>query len=88
MESKQIIQGHAIVVAMQGFVYVGAVSVDDKWCVISDAQNIRVWGTTAGLGELAQNGPTEKTKLDLVGTARIPMHMVVTIIDVEESKWS
>lgn len=34
---------------------------------LTDAACVRVWGTTAGLGELALNGPTNSTKLDPCG---------------------
>ena len=88
MESKQVLSGFAIVVADRGFVYVGQVEVADGWCVITKARNIRYWGTTAGLGELALNGPTGKTKLDPISTVRIPMRAVIGVIDSEASKWS
>ena len=88
MEEKQALTGFAIVVADRGFVYVGHVDVSDAWCVIRDAWNIRRWGTTAGLGQLAQQGPTEKTKTDRVGVVRVPMRAVISIIETEEKKWN
>ncbi len=87
METKQVLSGFAVVVLDRGFVYVGNATCDDDWCVISDARNIRVWGTTAGLGELVQNGPTPKTELDVVGTVRAPMRAVISVIDTERGKW-
>jgi len=87
MEKKEVLSGYAIVVLDRGFVYVGDVEVSEDWCVISGARNIRYWGVTKGLGELAQNGPTEKTKLDTVGTVRAPMRAVISVIDTEASKW-
>ena len=86
MEKKCVLQGLAIVVLDRGFVYIGKVTVDGDWCVIESAKNIRVWGTTKGLGELV-NGPTSSTKLDQVGTVRAPMRAVISVIDVEASKW-
>jgi hypothetical protein len=59
------------------------VSCDSDWCVITNASNIRIWGTTNGLGELV-SGPTSKTVLDHVGTVRAPMRAVISII---EAKW-
>ena len=88
MQEKTILSGFAIVVLDRGFVYVGDVECDAEWCVISDAQNIRVWGTTKGLGELALDGPTEKTKLDLVGTVRAPIRAVISVISSEARKWN
>ena len=35
---------------------------------LTDASCIRIWGTTAGLGEIALRGPTPNTKLDPCGT--------------------
>jgi hypothetical protein len=34
---------------------------------LSDASCVRVWGTTAGLGQLALKGPTKETVLDFCG---------------------
>jgi hypothetical protein len=36
----------------------------DKRSVTTDCAVIRVWGTTRGLGQIAFNGPTDKTILD------------------------
>ena len=88
MEKKEVLKGFAIVVLDRGFVYVGDVEADDNYCTITNAQNIRYWGTTKGLGELVQGGPTEKTKLDMVGTVRAPMRAVISIIDTEKEKWN
>ena len=86
MEKKCVLNGFGIVVLDRGFVYVGDVNIDGDWCVIEKARNIRVWGTTKGLGELV-NGPTASTKLDDVGTVRAPMRAVISVIDAERSGW-
>ena len=88
MKIKSVLEGFCIVVVDKGFVYVGTVSHDGDWCVIVDAKNIRYWGTQKGLGELALSGPTDKTKLDSVGTVRVPARSVVSLIDTEASKWT
>lgn len=75
-----------IVVADRGFVYVGHVEEQESFVKLTLAKNIRIWGTTKGLGELV-NGPTSKTAMDSVGTIRIPNRAVISIIDVEQSKW-
>lgn len=75
-----------IVVADRGFVYVGNVEIADDFVTLRNAQNIRYWGTTKGLGELVI-GPTSKTKLDKVGTIRVPVRAIISILDVEQSKW-
>jgi len=86
MEHKCVLSGTAIVVLDRGFVYVGRVSIEDDWCVIAGAKNIRQWGTTKGLGELV-NGPLPNTTLDAVGTVRAPMRAVISVIDVSEAGW-
>ena len=88
MERKTVLSGFAVVVIDRGFVYVGDVVCNDDWCVISNAYNIRVWGTTEGLGELVRSGPTTETKLDAVGVVRAPMRAIISVIDSEASKWN
>ena len=75
-----------IVVLDRGFVYVGSVEMKDDFVVITGAKNIRVWGTTKGLGELI-NGPLSNTRLDTIGTVRAPLHALISLIDVEQSRW-
>ncbi len=78
---------YKIVVLDRGFVYVGATKIDGDFVVIQNAKNIRVWGTTKGLGELV-SGPLQKTVLDRVGTVRAPLRALISLIDVEQGKWS
>lgn len=87
MEKKSVLKGVAIVVADRGFVYVGRVEVDEDFCVVEQAKNIRKFGTERGLGQLALEGPQENTVLDEVGIVRIPMRAVISIIDTEAAKW-
>ena len=87
MTEKKVLAGFGIVVADRGFVYVGNLEITPEWCIVTNANNVRYWGTTNGLGELAQNGPTTKTKLDPITTVRIPMRAVIAVIESEESKW-
>lgn len=62
--------GFRIVVLDRGFVYCGTVTDRGDHFMITNAKNIRVWGTTKGLGELV-DGPTKDTKLDPVGTVEV-----------------
>ena len=55
--------------------------------ILKSAKNLRVWGTTKGLGELV-NGPLSGTKLDQVGTVRVPSRALIHLIDVEQKKWN
>jgi hypothetical protein len=76
-----------IAVLDRGFVYVGQVDMSDAgMLVLRNAKNIRIWGTTKGLGELV-NGPLFNTKLDSVGTVRVPSRALIYLMDVEQSKW-
>ena len=88
MEKGTVQSGWGIVVADRGFVYVGQCDIDAEWCVITKARNIRYWGTTRGLGQLAREGPTKDTKLDAITAVRIPMRAIISVIDSEEKLWS
>ena len=59
-----------IVIADRGWVFVGnCQDHDDGTVTITNCRNIRKWGTTAGLGELA-NGPKSGTVADNYGSVR------------------
>ena len=87
MQEKKVLSGFAIAVLDKGFVYIGDCEHDGEWLIISNAKNLRYWGTKKGLGELALEGPQKETKLDDVGTVRAPAHSVISIIDTEASLW-
>jgi hypothetical protein len=76
-----------IAVLDRGFVYVGEVKEEKDFIILNCAKNIRYWGTKNGLGELV-NGPLSGTKLDSVGTVRIPLRAVISLIDVNQEKWT
>ena len=46
-----------IVILNRGWVVVGNYYEKGDDCTLTDASVIRAWGTTKGLGELAENGP-------------------------------
>ena len=71
--------GQNIVVLDKGFVYVGEVLELPDRITITNARNIRVWGTSQGLGEL-RNGPLSSTKLDIVGDVVAYKHAVIHLI--------
>ena len=75
-----------IAVLDRGFVYVGHCMLEGDFLIITRAQNIRVWGTTKGLGELV-TGPTSSTKLDNVGTVRVSLRALISLVDVEQKAW-
>lgn len=88
MKEKKVLEGFAIAVLDRGFVYVGDCSHDGEWLVIENARNVRQWGTTKGLGQLALEGPQPNTKLDAVGRVRVPAKALISLIDTEADKWS
>jgi hypothetical protein len=76
-----------ICVLDRGWVYVGHTEMDENFLTITNAKNIRAWGTTKGIGELV-NGPLPNTRLDFTGTVKVPARAIISLIDVEQGKWS
>ena len=76
-----------IVILQRGWVMVGRYSESGDDCKLESASVIRIWGTSHGLGEIAQDGPTSLTKLDKCPTVRFHRLTVVATMDCEESKW-
>ncbi len=76
-----------IVIAERGWIYVGRTSREGDLVVITDAQNVRRWGTSKGLGELSANGPLAKTQLDPYGTVRIHVLAVIGALDCNDAIW-
>lgn len=77
-----------IAVLDRGFVYVGYCRLDGDILTITNAHNIRRWGTANGLGELALNGPLPNTKINEVGTVHAPARAVIHLIDLPAEKWA
>ena len=69
-----------IVITTNGFVFIGNVDKRAKETIITEAYNIRRWGTTKGLGEIALTGPTSSTILDDYGIVVIPAHAIIYVI--------
>lgn len=80
----------AIAVLDRGWVYLGEVDTAAKtdWLILRNAQCIRRWGTTRGLGQLAIGGPTPNTVLDPTGTVRVPAKALISLIDTEARLWT
>ena len=71
-----------IIVADRGWVFAGdCIDHTDGSVTIHNASNIRIWGTTKGLGELV-NGPLPATKYDAYGTVRC-----LPIVQISINKW-
>ena len=77
-----------IVILDRGFVYVGDVTIDDQWITIRNARNVRRWGTSKGLGELAKSGPTANSVIDPAGLVRAPLRALIGMIECEASSWT
>jgi hypothetical protein len=78
-----------IVILQRGWVAIGNYSVTKEGeCLLTDASIIRVWGTTNGLGEIAEGGPTSTTKLDKCPDLRFHPLTVIARMDVAEDKWN
>lgn len=76
------VMGQNIVVLDRGFVYVGNVVISGDFVEISNAKNIRYWGTKNGLGELRE-GPLKETKLDPIGEVIAPLRAVIHFVPVK-----
>ena len=86
-ESKTLDLGLHIVVLQRGWVLIGQLHMKGSDCSLTRCAVIRTWGTTKGLGEIAQNGPTEKTILDKCPTCFFHELTVCFIMSCEASKW-
>lgn len=71
--------GFRIVVLDRGFVHSGTVFDCGETYRIEGCKNIRVWGTTKGLGELV-DGPLKDTKLDVIGTVEVQKRATLFLI--------
>ena len=77
-------QNIKIVVLHRGWVVVGEIEQTEPEIVARNAAIIRRWGTTKGLGEIAEHGPRQ-TVLDPAGTVRAKDY--VLMIDCAAEKW-
>lgn len=73
--------GKQIVVIDNGFVHVGDCTIEGEMLRIDNCQNIRLWGTTKGLGQLV-NGPLKETKSDPSGVVLVPFKRVIFFMQV------
>lgn len=77
-----------ICILQRGWVFVGKYYEEGDDCRLEEASCIRNWGTTKGLGEIAEGGPTSNTKLDkLSKPARFHKLGMVVSLDCNEKNW-
>ncbi len=75
-----------IVILQRGWVFVGDLTQNGTECTLRNGYNVRRWGTSYGLGELADKGPLAETKLDPV--KEISFHELAVIAKIKcSSVW-
>lgn len=86
--TKKYEYGKQIVILQRGWIFVGIMTRIGNECTLENAATIRAWGTTKGLGEIAENGPLPNTKLDPCPTVRFHYLTMVGQIECNEKNWS
>jgi hypothetical protein len=76
-----------IVILQRGWVVVGRYYEDGNKRRIESGYVIRAWGTTRGLGQIATEGPTDKTILDAVSTVHFHEQGEVASLVCTHSSW-
>jgi hypothetical protein len=76
-----------IAILQRGWVYIGRFERKGQDCKLTNAFNIRRWGTTEGLGELAEKGKLSNTILDKAGTVEFDYLTVVALLSVNQEVW-
>lgn len=76
-----------IVVLNRGWVVIGEYSEKGDECTLANASVIRKWGTTQGLGELAEKGKLPNTVLDVCPNVHFHKMTMVARMDVSD-KWN
>lgn len=85
---KDITGDIKIVILQRGWVMVGRFERNGSDCKLRNSATIRTWGTTNGLGELAESGPLSGTKLDKNnGLVEFDYLTVIASIACREEKW-
>ncbi len=76
-----------ICVLERGWVAVGNLEKEGNYYFLLNASFVRRWGTTKGLGEIAENGPTKDTILDKTPTIKFHENQLIFSISCKEEKW-
>lgn len=77
-----------IVILPRGWNMIGYFSKEGTQCKLENASVIRRWGTTKGLGELAEKGKLKDTILDPCGTVEFHELTVIATIVCREDVWT
>lgn len=86
---REVMGKLCIVVMRERFILVGVIepTEDAMFFYLRRASIVRRWGTTKGLGQLAQEGPQPNTKLDSEGDDIINKLEVSRVIPCNEQRW-
>jgi len=76
-----------ILVLQRGWLSVGEYSCDGEHITLKNSSTIRKWGTTRGLGQIANDGPTKDTVLDFDGETIVHVLSVIKQIKCDPDKW-
>lgn len=76
-----------ILVLHRGWVVVGRTESDGFVRRVVNGAVIRRWGTTKGLGELAESGPLRETVLDPIRNLRVHEIGIVLSLECDAAKW-
>ena len=79
--------GKQIVILQRGWVAIGDLTKEGNYMELNNASIIRRWGTTNGLGQLASEGKTSDTKLEPTPKMKFHELTVISLIEVDASKW-
>jgi hypothetical protein len=78
-----------IVVLQRGWVVVGDLTTNENNCTLTNASVVRRWGTSTGLGELANDGPKASSMLDPVPTGiHFDLRTSILMIPCNEANWT
>lgn len=86
--SKENAKGCILVLKDAWVMYGIPERLEDGRTRLTNALNIRIWGTENGLGELAAAGPRAHTKLDPIGVVIIEPHDLKFTIPCEGDLWT
>ena len=88
---KEYSENYYIVISSNGFVHIGkpiktVSSVTGKEIIrVFECYNIRIWGTSNGLSELAIKGKQPNTELDYKGITDIPMDKLIELQHIKKT---
>jgi hypothetical protein len=77
-----------IIVADQGHVWIGDITVGPVWVEVKRSRCVRRWGTNKGLNQLAMEGPLPETTLDEPADMFVRQASVIALIPCKESAWA